>query len=291
MKIKIAFIINPIAGGKNKFHFSQTIEKDLDLSKFEYQIIQTERVNHAFDLTKIAIQEGAQIVVAVGGDGTINEIAAALVGTQTKLAIIPFGSGNGLARALKIPMNTSKALSIINQTNSDLIDVAKLNDNFFFNMSGLGFDAHISHVFSKDKKRGLLGYIKATFRELKNYQSENYQINIDGKQINERAFILSIANSSQYGNEAHIAPRAQLHDGLLDLIIVKPFPLILMPIMAFRLFTKSADRSKYLISLQGKSIQISNNKKSVIHLDGEAKLINENINISIQPLALNVIVP
>ena len=291
MKIKIAFIINPIAGGKNKFHFSQTIEKDLDLSKFEYQIIQTERVNHAFDLTKIAIQEGAQIVVAVGGDGTINEIAAALVGTQTKLAIIPFGSGNGLARALKIPMNTSKALSIINQTNSDLIDVAKLNDNFFFNMSGLGFDAHISHVFSKDKKRGLLGYIKATFRELKNYKSENYQINIDGKQINERAFILSIANSSQYGNEAHIAPRAQLHDGLLDLIIVKPFPLILMPIMAFRLFTKSADRSKYLISLQGKSIQISNNKKSVIHLDGEAKLINENINISIQPLALNVIVP
>lgn len=291
MKIKIAFIINPIAGGKNKFHFSQTIEKDLDLSKFEYQIIQTERVNHAFDLTKIAIQEGAQIVVAVGGDGTINEIAAALVGTQTKLAIIPFGSGNGLARALKIPMNTSKALSIINQTNSDLIDVAKLNDNFFFNMSGLGFDAHISHVFSKDKKRGLLGYIKATFRELKNYQSENYQINIDGKQINERAFILSIANSSQYGNEAHIAPRAQLHDGLLDLIIVKPFPLILMPIMAFRLFTKSADRSKYLISLQGKSIQISNNKKSVIHLDGEAKLINESINISIQPLALNVIVP
>ena len=291
MKIKIAFIINPIAGGKNKFHFSQTIEKVLDLSKFEYQIIQTERVNHAFDLTKIAIQEGAKIVVAVGGDGTINEIAAALVGTQTKLAIIPFGSGNGLARALKIPMNTSKALSIINQTNSDLIDVAKLNDNFFFNMSGLGFDAHISHVFSKDKKRGLLGYIKATFRELKNYKSENYQINIDGKLINERAFILSIANSSQYGNEAHIAPRAQLHDGLLDLIIVKPFPLILMPIMAFRLFTKSADRSKYLISLQGKSIQISNNKKSVIHLDGEAKLINENINISIQPLALNVIVP
>lgn len=291
MKIKIAFIINPIAGGKNKFHFSQTIEKVLDLSKFEYQIIQTERVNHAFDLTKIAIQEGAKIVVAVGGDGTINEIAAALVGTQTKLAIIPFGSGNGLARALKIPMNTSKALSIINQTNSDLIDVAKLNDNFFFNMSGLGFDAHISHVFSKDKKRGLLGYIKATFRELKNYQSENYQINIDGKLINERAFILSIANSSQYGNEAHIAPRAQLHDGLLDLIIVKPFPLILMPIMAIRLFTKSADRSKYLISLQGKSIQISNNKKSVIHLDGEAKLINENINISIQPLALNVIVP
>jgi YegS/Rv2252/BmrU family lipid kinase len=291
LKIKIAFIINPIAGGKNKFHFSQTIEKHLDLTIFEYQIIQTERVNHAFDLTKIAVQEGAQIVVAVGGDGTINEIAAALIGTQTKLAIIPYGSGNGLARALKIPMNTCKAFSIINQIKSDFIDVAQLNESYFFNMSGLGFDAHISHVFSKDKKRGLLGYIKATFRELKNYKSENYQINIDGKLINERAFILSVANSSQYGNEAHIAPRAQLHDGLLDLIIVKPFPLILMPIMAFRLFTKSADRSKYLISLQGKCIQISNNKKSVIHLDGEAKLINENINISILPLALNVIVP
>lgn len=291
MKIKIAFIINPIAGGKNKFHFSHTIEKHLDLSKFEYQIFQTERVNHAFDLTKIAIQEGAQIVAAVGGDGTINEIATALVGTPIKLAIIPFGSGNGLARALKIPMQATKAINMINQCKSDLIDVAKLNESYFFNMSGLGFDAHISHVFAKDKKRGLLGYVKATFRELKNYKSENYQINIDGKLINERAFILSIANSSQYGNEAHIAPRAQLHDGLLDLIIVKPFPLILLPLLALRMFTKTADRSKYLISLQGKSIQISNQKTGVIHLDGEAKLHNENIHISIQPLALNVIVP
>ncbi len=290
MKIKIVFIINPIAGGKNKNHFSKVIANHLSTSKFEYELIQTESEKHAYELTKVAILNGAEIVVAVGGDGTINEIGSALIGSAGTLAIIPYGSGNGLARSLKIPMNTIQAVKLINQFKTAKIDAAKLNEHYFFNMSGMGFDAHISHVFAKDKNRGLLGYVKATFSELKNYRSKNYKIIIDGKTLEEEAFILSVANSSQYGNEAHIAPRAELQDGLLDLVIVKPFPLYLMPLLALRMFLKTADQSKYLISLQGKSILINRNN-NVIHLDGEPKLVTENIQIQILAKAINVIVP
>ncbi len=290
MKIKIVFIINPIAGGKNKNHFSKVISSHLNASKFEYELIQTESEKHAYELTKAAILNGAEIVVAVGGDGTINEIGSALIGSACTLAIIPYGSGNGLARSLKIPMNTIQAVKLINQFKTAKIDAAKLNEHYFFNMSGMGFDAHISHVFAKDKNRGLLGYVKATFSELKNYRSKNYKIIIDGKTLEEEAFILSVANSSQYGNEAHIAPRAELQDGLLDLVIVKPFPLYLMPLLALRMFLKTADKSKYLISLQGKSILINRNN-NVIHLDGEPKLVTENIQIQILAKAINVIVP
>lgn len=290
MKIKIVFIINPIAGGKNKNHFSKVIANHLSASKFEYELIQTESEKHAYELTKAAILNGAEIVVAVGGDGTINEIGSALIGSAGTLAIIPYGSGNGLARSLKIPMNTIQAVKLINQFKTAKIDAAKLNEHYFFNMSGMGFDAHISHVFAKDKNRGLLGYVKATFSELKNYRSKNYKIIIDGKTLEEEAFILSVANSSQYGNEAHIAPRAELQDGLLDLVIVKPFPLYLMPLLALRMFLKTADQSKYLISLQGKSILINRNN-NVIHLDGEPKLVTENIQIQILAKAINVIVP
>jgi len=290
LKIKIVFIINPIAGGKNKNHFSKVIANHLNASKFEYELIQTESEKHAYELTKAAILNGAEIVVAVGGDGTINEIGSALIGSAGTLAIIPYGSGNGLARSLKIPMNTIQAVKLINQFKTAKIDAAKLNEHYFFNMSGMGFDAHISHVFAKDKNRGLLGYVKATFSELKNYRSKNYKIIIDGKTLEEEAFILSVANSSQYGNEAHIAPRAELQDGLLDLVIVKPFPLYLMPLLALRMFLKTADQSKYLISLQGKSILINRNN-NVIHLDGEPKLVTENIQIQILAKAINVIVP
>ena len=290
MKIKIVFIINPIAGGKNKNHFSKVIASHLNTSKFEYELIQTESEKHAYELTKTAILNGAEVIVAVGGDGTINEIASALIGSTGTLAIIPYGSGNGLARSLKIPMNTIQAVKLINQFKTAKIDAAKLNEHYFFNMSGMGFDAHISHVFAKDKNRGLLGYVKATFSELKNYRSKNYKIIIDGKILEEEAFILSVANSSQYGNEAHIAPRAELQDGLLDLVIVKPFPLYLMPLLALRMFLKTADQSKYLISLQGKSILINRNN-NVIHLDGEPKLVTENIQIQILAKAINVIVP
>jgi YegS/Rv2252/BmrU family lipid kinase len=290
LKIKIVFIINPIAGGKNKNHFSKVISSHLNASKFEYELIQTESEKHAYELTKAAILNGAEIVVAVGGDGTINEIGSALIGNTCTLAIIPYGSGNGLARSLKIPMNTIQAVKLINQFKTAKIDAAKLNEHYFFNMSGMGFDAHISHVFAKDKNRGLLGYVKATFSELKNYRSKNYKIIIDGKTLEEEAFILSVANSSQYGNEAHIAPRAELQDGLLDLVIVKPFPLYLMPLLALRMFLKTADQSKYLISLQGKSILINRNN-NVIHLDGEPKLVTENIQIQILAKAINVIVP
>lgn len=291
MKLKVLFIINPISGGKDKKKIPGYIETHLDKAKFDFRISFTERVEHAFMLSKAAVKEGYNIVVAVGGDGTVNEVAKGIVNTNCVLGIIPYGSGNGLARTLKVPLNTINAIKNINNNHYIKIDSAKLNDRMFFNMAGCGFDAQISNEFASDKKRGLIGYIKVAFQQIRKYKSEQYQINIDGNIINREAFILSIANSSQYGNDAHIAPHADVKDGILDIVIVKPFHFIKLPIMAMYMFRNKADQSKYVEYFKGKKIHISREKKAPIHLDGEPSMEQKDLNIEILPLSLNVIVP
>lgn len=291
MKLKILFIINPISGGKNKKKIPGFIEAYLDKAKFDFRISFTERVEHAFMLSKAAVKEGYDIVVAVGGDGTVNEVAKGLVHSDTVLGIIPYGSGNGLARTLKIPLNTIEAIKNINNYYHIKIDSARLNDKVFFNMAGCGFDAQISNEFASNKKRGLIGYVKVAFQQIRKYKSEKYQINIDGKIIDREAFILSIANSSQYGNDAHIAPHADVKDGILDVVIVRPFHYIKLPLMAYYMFRNKADKSSNVEYFSGKKIIISREKPAPIHLDGEPRMEQKDINIEILPLSLNVIVP
>lgn len=291
MKLKVLFIINPISGGKDKKKIPGYIENHLDKVKFDFRISFTERVEHAFMLSKAAVKEGYDIVVAVGGDGTVNEVAKGIVNSNCVLGIIPYGSGNGLARTLKVPLNTIAAIKNINNNYHIKIDSAKLNDRMFFNMAGCGFDAQISNEFANDKKRGLIGYIKVAFQEIRKYKSENYQINIDGNIINKEAFILSIANSSQYGNDAHIAPHADVKDGILDVVVVKPFHFIKLPLMALYMFSNKADKSKYVEYYKGKKIHVSREKQAPIHLDGEPSMEQKDLNIEILPLSLNVIVP
>jgi diacylglycerol kinase (ATP) len=291
VKQKILFIINPISGGKDKKKIPALIDTYLDKAKFDYRISFTERVEHAYMLSKAALKEGYHIVVAVGGDGTVNEVAKGIVHTETILGIIPFGSGNGLARTLKIPLKSIGAIKNINNNYYTRIDSAKLNDRMFFNMAGSGFDAEISNEFAGDKKRGLLGYVRAAFQQIRNYKSKQYQLNIDGKIINRKAFILSIANSSQYGNDAHIAPHADVKDGILDIVIVKPFHFIKLPLLAMYMFTNNADKSSYIEYFKGKKILIEREYADAIHLDGEPCFEQKELNIEVLPLSLNVIVP
>lgn len=291
LKKKILFIVNPISGGRNKSRIPGLIMKFLDTTKFEYRISFSERVGHAQMLSKAAVKEEYDIVVAVGGDGTVNEVATGIVGTDTLLGIIPFGSGNGLARTLKIPMSPARSIGILNKLNTDKIDSARLNTHNFFNMAGTGFDAHISHAFASDKKRGLGGYVRSVFRELANYKPAEYQILIDGKEMKRKAFIVSVANSSQYGNEAHIAPAADVKDGLLDVVIVKPFPWYMLPLLAMRMFTRTADRSSYVESHRGREIHITGKEEAAIHLDGEPRMEQKELSITVNPLSLNVIIP
>lgn len=289
MKTKVLFLINPISGGKKKASLPGLIKQYLNPYKFESTIQFTERVHHAHELARNAVGQ-YNIVVAVGGDGTINEVGSAIVGTNTALGIIPCGSGNGLARFMGIPVDTLKALHTLNNYRTELIDAAKLNEQWFFNMAGMGFDAHISEVFSHYKGRGFGAYFSSSIKEIANYKSQHYQITIDGQVYEREAFMLSFANSSQYGNNAHVAPHASVQDGLLDVCIIKPFPLYRFPEMGLRMFTKTADSSKYVEIIKGRHIEVTRSFPGAIHLDGEPQVIGTHAEIIIEPKMLKVVV-
>jgi diacylglycerol kinase (ATP) len=288
LKSKVLFIINPISGGKKKDDVPALIEKNLDMNLFEATIVFTNRAFHGNKLAKNAIGE-YDYVIAVGGDGTVNEIASALAGTDTVFGILPFGSGNGLARFLGIPMDTAGAIRTLNEKRVEAMDAAKMNRQWFFNMAGMGFDAHISEVFSHDKTRGFGAYIRSSFREIVNYKSEVYQLDIDGVHYEREAFMLSFANSSQYGNNAHVSPYASVQDGLLDVCIIKPFPLYTFIGMGLRMFLKTADKSKYVEIIRGKKIQVKRIKEGPVHLDGEPQIMGTEAEINIVPKSLKIV--
>lgn len=290
-KSNILFIINPISGGKDKLKIPAIIDANLDRSKFNPNFSFTEYVGHAAEIAEEAANKNFDIIVAVGGDGTINEIASKVMQQQKILGIIPFGSGNGLARFLKIPMHTAKAIQVINQMNVMQIDTGTFNDKYFFNMAGMGFDAHISSVFVGNKKRGLSGYLKLGLKEMMNYKPETYHLKIDGESYTRKAFVVSVANSSQYGNNAHVSPQASVTDGLLDVCIVKSFPLYKIPLLAYQMLNASTDQSDMVEIIRGKDIHITRQEGAAIHIDGEPYFMGKEINVTISPLSLNVIVP
>lgn len=288
MKGKALFIINPISGGKKKEGVPDLIEKHLDAKALTPVIVFSDSVSHARQIAKDAVNKFGT-VVAVGGDGTVNEIASAIVGTDTKLGIVPFGSGNGLSRFLHIPMDPVKAIQTLSAGHVEVIDSATLNGRPFFNMAGMGFDAHIAEVFSHDKKRGFITYIKSSFEEINKYKPEFYQLEIDGKLYEREAFMLSFANSSQYGNDAHISPHASVQDGLLDVCVIKQFPLWRFPEMGIRMVTKTADKTKYVEIIRGKHIHIKRIGPGPVHLDGEPRVEGAEVTVEIVPASLNVI--
>ncbi|MBS7564506.1 diacylglycerol kinase family lipid kinase [Mucilaginibacter sp. Bleaf8] len=289
MKRKALFVINPVAGGKSKAHVPQLIQKHLDKSAIEPTIVFTEEAGHANWLAQEAIKT-YPIIVAVGGDGTINEVASAVVGSESALGVLPFGSGNGLSRFLGIPMDTIEAIKSLNHQRIEQIDAAQLNGQWFFNMAGMGFDAHISQVFAQQGTRGFVTYFKSAVREIVSYRSQLYHINIDGKVYEREAFMLSFANSSQYGNNAHVSPKASVQDGLLDVCIIKPFPLYRFPEMGLRMFFKTADQSKFVEIIKGKHITVKRSVAGAVHVDGEPQIQGEEAEINIIPRSLNVVV-
>nr|MBC7613013.1 diacylglycerol kinase family lipid kinase [Pseudopedobacter sp.] len=290
MKKKILFIVNPISGGLNKAFFPNLIDKYLDHEIFEAEIIYSGYIGHARKLAEDSLKNQFDIVVAVGGDGTINEVASVIESSGKLMGIIPCGSGNGLARTLKIPLKNSDAIERLNGLKIIQIDTGILNDKKFFNMAGLGFDAHISSLFAKDKKRGFGGYVKTTLNEISKYKPDDYQIEVDGQLFKQECFMLSIANSSQYGNNAHVSPTASVQDGLLDVCLIKPFPMYIFPSLGYRMFSKSADGSKFVRIVKGKEILIKRLKAGPVHLDGEPQQMGEVISVGIKHLSLNLII-
>lgn len=291
MKKKINFIINPISGGINKQQFPSLIGQYIDRNQFDIEINFTKSAEHNIDLAKESALKKTDIVIAVGGDGTINNIAKHLINTGILFGIIPQGSGNGLARHLRIPMNNVKALQVINKLHRKNIDAGMANDEFFVNVAGAGFDAHVSWMFANAPKRGFVSYSKITLKEFANYKSLPYEIIVDGKSISKEAFIICIANGSQYGNNAFIAPKANLDDGLFDISIMKPFKTFQMPIIGLEMFLKRYHNSRYVDTLRGKEILLKRPESGVFNIDGEPVMMEKDIQFKILTEALKVIVP
>lgn len=287
---KILFIINPISGVGRQKVAEKLIEKKLDKKKFSYQLAYTKSPKHAIEIARNAAVADLDVVVAIGGDGTVNEIGKSLTGTRTAMAILPCGSGNGAARHLKIPVNHSRAMDVINAGKIKTIDTFFLNDEIVINTAGIGYAAHIAHAFSKFKKRGFKNYLKIAVRDSMKYQSQLCRLEYNGIKREVNAFIIDIANGTQWGNNAVIAPHAKSDDGLLDLCIVKEFPFRNFAVMATRLFTRSIHRSKHVEIVQVKEAVI-HQQHDYAHIDGEAVFVGKKLHIRINPLSLKVIVP
>jgi len=288
-KKRIIFVVNPISGTQSKKAILKWIDERMDRSVYDYSIVKTQYAGHATQIAASAVQDKADVVVAIGGDGTINEIARALVHSETALGIIPCGSGNGLARHLRIPMEPKAAIDIINQGNRLCIDYGKINNIPFFCTCGVGFDAFVSLKFADSGKRGLLTYLENTLHESLTYQPETYEIENEEGTMKYKAWMIACGNASQYGNNAYIAPQASLTDGLMDITIMEPFTVLDVPSLSFQLFNKTIDQNSRVKTMRAKKIKIQRAHDGVMHFDGDPLMAGKELEVEIIPGGLYVI--
>lgn len=288
---KLIFIVNPISGTQSKELVLNLLDEKIDKEKYSWDVVYTERAGHAIEIAAQAAENKADAVIAIGGDGTINEIGRSLVHTETALGIIPCGSGNGLARHLHIPMEPKKALEIINDGVTDIIDYGKINGTDFFCTCGVGFDAFVSLKFANAGKRGLLTYLEKTLQESLTYQPETYELETEDGSYKYKAFLIACGNASQYGNNAYITPQATITDGLMDVTILEPFTVLDVPSLAFQLFNKTIDQNSRIKTFRCKKLRIHRSKPGVVHFDGDPMQAEENVDIELIQRGLRVIVP
>lgn len=289
-KKKIVFVVNPISGTQGKRAILKWIDERINRTLYDYTIVKTQYAGHAEKIAATAAKEKVDIVVAIGGDGTINEIGRALIHTDTALGIIPCGSGNGLARHLQIPLEPKAAIDIINESSVACIDYGKINNIPFFCTCGVGFDAFVSLKFADSGKRGLLTYLENTLHESLSYKPETYEIENEEGTVKYKAFLIACGNASQYGNNAYIAPQASLTDGLMDVTILEPFTVLDVPSLSFQLFNKTIDQNSRIKTFRTKKIKIHRSKPGVMHYDGDPIMGGKDIEVELIPHGLNIIV-
>ncbi len=287
----ILFILNPISGTHRKSAIETKVRVILDKKQIPYHIQHTEYAGHAIELSRKAAQAGYNTVVAIGGDGTVNEVAQGLINTNMSMGIIPAGSGNGLARFLKIPFNVEKDLEIICNQGTMAIDTLNINGRIAVSIAGIGFDASVAREFSERKTRGFLPYFQIALEHYLTYQPEDYELIIDNKPIIRQALFVAFANSDQFGFNTSIAPDADITDGLMDVTILKKIPIVLTPFVAPLLFLKQIHSSGYTETYKARSVKIKLDKGGrYINIDGEAIYSENNIEIEILPKSLNILI-
>ena len=292
-KKKVIFVVNPISGTNNKKYVINALPKIIDSSVIDWKLVYTEFPGHAAQIAKSAAQDGVDVVVAIGGDGTVNEVARSLTHTQTALGIIPCGSGNGLARHLMIPLDPIKALRTLNECVIEDLDYGLINGIPFFCTCGVGFDAFVSSKFAAAGKRGLFTYLENTLREGLKYKPEKYEIEVDGldgEKTHYDALLIACANASQYGNNVYIAPSASMNDGLMDVTIMEPFPIYEAPQVVLQLLNKTITSNSRIKTLKCKKLRIYRENPGVIHFDGDPVMAGKDILVELINNGLKVVV-
>lgn len=282
--------MNPISGTIRKSGIPKIIEKTLDKEYYEFSIAETNYSGHAYEIAKDAKEKGFYAVVAVGGDGTVNEVAKAIVHSDTALGILPCGSGNGLARHLMLPLDIQKAIEVINMHTVHDLDYGLINNIPFFCTCGMGFDAFISMKFAEAGKRGPVTYLENILREGLKYKPETYEIIDENGTSIRRAFLISCANASQYGNNAYIAPQASMSDGLLDITIMEPLDMIEASQISIDMFNKTLNNNSKIKTFKTKHIQVHREKAGFIHYDGEPVMTDADVDISVVNKGIKIIV-
>lgn len=286
----IAFIVNPISGIKAKNRVTKLIRELLDPQLFFPTVVVTEYAGHATQLAQQFALEGYYAVIAVGGDGTVNEVANGLVGTNTALGIVPNGSGNGFARHLDISTRMNRAIEMLNSSEVISVDYGMVNDKKFFSTCGVGFDALVAVQFNEGKSRGLKTYVQNTLQSLFNYKPETYRILGEDIDVTTEAFLITFANAGQWGYDAYIAPKASVQDGLMDIAIVNKFPLSAAPKLALNLFTHNIDENFYMNTVRSKAITLVRENAGAIHIDGDPFEMPAELTIKIVEDGLKVLV-
>ena len=296
---KIVVIVNPISGGKSKDEIPQIVQETFPAYDYCVDIVETQRSGHGYELAMQAIADGADTVVAVGGDGTVNEIGRALItDTSVKFGIVPMGSGNGLALHAEIPLDTRAAFKLIRTGHSELIDYGDMNGKIFFATAGTGFDAEVgqrfaemSKTFSITGKRGPITYLRAIVEMAALYVPKEYTIMTDDEVFQQRAFLITVGNAAQWGNKAYIAPKASQQDGLFSVTVVKPFLYIEAPMMAMQLLNRRFDRNMHVRSIETRHLRILCDDIGYSHVDGEPMQLPSPLDVTMHPAGLRIIVP
>lgn len=287
---KILFVINPASGTKNTKPGADKL-KGFFREYADVEVAVTSKAGDATHFTGQAITAGFESVVAVGGDGTVNEVASALNGTKVKMGILPFGSGNGLARHHHIPFDLLKALQIIRVGKYVEHDAISINDKLSFNVSGIGFDAHVAHLFGKDGHRGFSGYAKLVMKEFNHYKESEIEISHKNEKSNHFMFLTAIANASQFGNNAIIAPNALTNDGKADIALVKKMNSMQLPLFFARAFFGRITGSSHYTGMQYDSFTIRSEKMLPLHLDGEPAGYSDAFHVKVLQGSLKLLIP
>ena len=282
-------LINPISGTRDKKGICDLTASRLKDAGIDLDIVHTRHKGHGAELARNAAERRVDIVVAAGGDGTVNEVASALMHTDTALGIIPCGSGNGLARSLGLPMDFDAAIDIIARNKPCAIDCGVADGRPFFCTFGMGFDAVVTEKFASAERRGKMQYVRSAFLEFINFTPDNYAMEIDGEIYTEEALLIAVCNTPQYGNNAYIAPRASLTDGMLDVTVIRNGPVIQQAMAGIGLLSGQIDRNRYVDTFKAKEVKIIRLKDGPAQIDGEPLTLGRKVNIHCEHSCLKVL--